>query len=225
MSTCLRCIPGVTLRNWHDPYRRNMELTPHWLTGGKSQSPVRSALMNWSRVITTDKYWSQKAKRLDLARASLLNSPTRVIREFGPSLTGCQLSWGPPSVSWHFWMSSSTSSFEASWKQGFFLSSQLINALHRRRNSAARQSLWALTPRLYDFPPIDAFMVSAAYNTESISRSLNKNWCRTSQGATDNSMLYEILPSGLQPSWIPMGTLVAAVFFWCKLSSQKLPLN
>lgn len=120
MSTCLRCIPGVTLRNWHDPYRRNMELTPHWVTGGKSQSPVRSALMNWSRVITTDKYWSQKAKRLDLARASLLNSPTRVIREFGPSLTGCQLSWGPPSVSWHFWMSSSTSSFEASWKQDFF---------------------------------------------------------------------------------------------------------
>ena len=181
--------------------------------------------MNWSRVITIVKNWSQTVESLDLTRDSLLNFPKRVIREFSLSLTGCRLSWRLLSVSWHFWMSSSTSSFEASWEQDVLFSSQVTNSHHSRRNSASRQSLWALTPRLYDFPPIDAFMVSAAYNTESISRSLNKNWCRTSQGATDNSMLYEILPSGLQLSWIPMGTLVAAVFFWCKLSSQKLPLN
>ena len=54
---------------------------------------------------------------------------------FSLSITGCQLSWRLLSVSWHFWMSSSNSSFEASWEQDLF-SSQVTNSHHRRRNSA-----------------------------------------------------------------------------------------
>ena len=175
--------------------------------------------MNWSRVITIVKNWSQTVESLDLTRDSLLNLPKRVIREFSLSLTGCQLSWRLLSVSWHFWMSSSTLSFEASWEQDVLFSSQVTNSHHSRRNSASRQSLWARTPRYMTFLPSMHLWHQQHIPQSQSADLLNHNWCTTFQGATDNSMLNGILPSGLKPL-IPLGTLVAAVLLWCKSPSQ-----
>ena len=49
--------------------------------------------------------------------------------------------------------------------------SQLVNVFHISRNIAPRQSLWARTPRLYDFPAINAVVVPGAYTPDSKRRS------------------------------------------------------
>ena len=47
----------------------------------------------------------------------------------------------------------------------------LTNSGHISRKKASIQSLWALTPLLYDLPFINADVVRAAYTADSISRS------------------------------------------------------